>query len=187
MTEVLRWRIDLEPWANGMPALQEEAQRFLSYISTPQVSCDAHREDYGPWALCLDQRFSLAQRIRSKHCRVYSLRLGSSSADVVERALASSGCDVHCFDPSISSAHLQQQQHLWLHRLSVDWRDPNPAVPPHRAHSNSRKLKNILNHFGHRQIAHERTSHLFCRPDITAEAEKSSKTAALMHESISDA
>ncbi|XP_073789940.1 probable methyltransferase-like protein 24 isoform X8 [Danio rerio] len=79
-------------------------------------------------------------------------RLGSSSADVVERALASSGCDVHCFDPSISSAHLQQQQHLWLHRLSVDWRDPNPAVPPHRAHSNSRKLKNILNHFGHRQV-----------------------------------
>lgn len=151
---VLRWRIDLEPWANGTPALQEEAQRFLSYISTPQVSCDAHREDYGPWALCLDQMFSLAQRIQSKHCRVYSLRLGSSSssADVVERALASSGCDVHCFDPSISSAHLQQQQHLWLHRLSVDWRDPNPAVPPHRAHSNSRKLKHILNHFGHRQV-----------------------------------
>ncbi len=31
-------------------------------------------EHHGSWVLCLDRRFSLAQRIVSKHCRVYSLR-----------------------------------------------------------------------------------------------------------------
>ncbi|ROL50557.1 Methyltransferase-like protein 24 [Anabarilius grahami] len=76
-----RWKIDLEPWAAETHDLQEEADRFLRYISTPQVSCERpasalpvfDREDHGSWVLCLDRRFSLAERIASKHCRVYSL------------------------------------------------------------------------------------------------------------------
>lgn len=34
-----RWKISLEPWAAETPGLQEEADRFLRYISTPQLSC----------------------------------------------------------------------------------------------------------------------------------------------------
>uniref|UniRef100_A0A672KLK0 Methyltransferase like 24 n=1 Tax=Sinocyclocheilus grahami TaxID=75366 RepID=A0A672KLK0_SINGR len=138
------WKIWLEPWAAETRGLQEEADRFLRYISTPQVQAQQH---HGSWLLCLDRRFSLAQRIVSKHCRVYSLR----SDDALERLLAGSGCEVHCFDPSIRRAHLQEDN-MWLHRLSVDWRDPNPAVPIQRLHSGSKKLAAILSHFGHRQV-----------------------------------
>ncbi|KAK9957003.1 hypothetical protein ABG768_014701 [Culter alburnus] len=155
---IRRWKIDLEPWAAETHDLQEEADRFLRYISTPQVSCERpasappvfDREEHGSWVLCLDHRFSLAERIASKHCRVYSLRLGVED-DGLERLLAGSGCEVHCFDPSIRGAHLQDA-HMWLHRLSVDWRDPNPAVPAQRLHSGTKKLAAILNDFGHRQV-----------------------------------
>ncbi|XP_067274424.1 probable methyltransferase-like protein 24 [Pseudorasbora parva] len=150
-----RWKIDLEPWAAETRGLQEEAHRFLRYISTPQVSCEGaasapamfDREDHGSWVLCLDRRFSLAQRISTKHCRVYSLRLGAQD-DGLERLLAGSGCEVHCFDPSIRGAHLQDA-HMWLHRLSVDWRDPNPNL---RNHSGAKKLGAILSAFGHTQV-----------------------------------
>ncbi|XP_050993967.1 probable methyltransferase-like protein 24 [Labeo rohita] len=152
-----RWKIELEPWAAETRALQEEADRFLRYISTPQVSCEKPAsapvfgaQHHGSWVLCLDRRFSLAQRIASKHCRVYSLRLGAED-EALERLLAGSGCEVHCFDPSIRRAHLQDA-HMWIHRLSVDWRDPNPAVPIQRLHSGTKKLAAILNHFGHRQV-----------------------------------
>lgn len=32
-----RWHIDLQPWAGPAQSLDEEALRFLSYISTTQV------------------------------------------------------------------------------------------------------------------------------------------------------
>ncbi|KAI7799327.1 probable methyltransferase-like protein 24 [Triplophysa rosa] len=149
-----RWKIALEPWAAATHNLEEEANRFIKYISTPKVSCERRvswmfdRDDErGSWVLCLDSRFSLYQRIDSKHCRVYSLRLGSED-DGLERSLAVSGCEVHCFDPSIRGAHLQDS-HMWFHKLSVDWRDPNPAG---HKHSNTKKLATILNDFGHRQV-----------------------------------
>lgn len=33
-----RWHIDLEPWASESRSLEDEARRFLHYITTPQVS-----------------------------------------------------------------------------------------------------------------------------------------------------
>ncbi|XP_075720339.1 putative methyltransferase-like protein 24 isoform X2 [Rhinoderma darwinii] len=66
--------------------------------------------------------------------------------------MASGGCEVHRFDPSIASAHIHEAERFWHHRLSVDWRDPNPAIAPHRLHSNTKKLKTILNEFGHWKI-----------------------------------
>lgn len=32
-----RWHIDLEPWASESQSLEDEAKRFLSYITTQQV------------------------------------------------------------------------------------------------------------------------------------------------------
>ncbi|XP_055042253.2 probable methyltransferase-like protein 24 isoform X1 [Misgurnus anguillicaudatus] len=158
LRKIHRWKIKLEPWATVKHSLEEEANRFLTYISTPKVSCERpesglsmfDREDNESWVLCLDRRYSLTQRIVSKQCRVYSLRLGSED-DRLERTLAGSGCEVHCFDPSIRGAHLQDSN-MWLHKLSVDWRDPNPAVPPQRQHSSTKKLATILNDFGHRRV-----------------------------------
>uniref|UniRef100_A0A4W5LPX1 Methyltransferase like 24 n=1 Tax=Hucho hucho TaxID=62062 RepID=A0A4W5LPX1_9TELE len=156
-----RWHIELEPWASDSHTLEEEAGRFLSYITTPQVFCappspespvvqGGQEGPEGRWAVCLDSRYSLAQRIHIQHCRVYSLGLGMEDK-TLERSLARAGCEVHCFDPSLRHAHLQESD-MWLHRLSVDWRDPNPAIPAQRQHSNTKKLATILNDFGHRQV-----------------------------------
>lgn len=99
--------------------------------------------------MCLDPKYSLSNRIHSKHCRVYSFGLGADDWSL-EYSLSRSGCDVHCFDPSLKQSHLQKAE-MWLHRLSVDWRDPNPAIAQ-RQQSNTKKLATILNNFGHRQV-----------------------------------
>lgn len=154
----LRWHIDLEPWASESHSLEDEARRFLHYITTPQVSCQLpasgdspiHGGLQGAWAVCLDPKYSLSLRVRSKHCRVYSLGLGVDDRSL-ERSLVRAGCEVHCFDPSLKQPHLQQA-HMWLHRLSVDWRDPNPAVAAQHQHASTKKLAAILNDFGHREV-----------------------------------
>ncbi|XP_069552631.1 probable methyltransferase-like protein 24 isoform X1 [Brachyistius frenatus] len=152
-----RWHIALEPWASESQSLEEEAKRFLSYITTPQVSCAslpgeeaAQEGSTSDWAVCLDPKYSLIHRIKSKHCRMYSFGLGVDDRSL-ERSLASSGCEVHCFDPSLKQPHLQQAE-MWLHRLSVDWRDPNPAIVAQRQYANTKKLATILNDFGHREV-----------------------------------
>ncbi|XP_026173985.1 methyltransferase-like protein 24 [Mastacembelus armatus] len=148
-----RWHINLEPWASESRSLEDEAKRFLNYITTPQVSCSSLAGDnaaHGAWAVCLDPKYSLTHRIQSKHCRVYSFGLGSDDRSL-EHSLARSGCEVHCFDPSLKQPHLQQAE-MWLHRLSVDWRDPNPAIVAQRRYANTKKLVTILRDFGHREV-----------------------------------
>ncbi|XP_006512829.1 probable methyltransferase-like protein 24 isoform X2 [Mus musculus] len=104
-----------------------------------------------PWLVCLDDRFGLAHQIRSKRCRLYSLGLGSDDTHF-EVSMANGGCEVHRFDPSVKSAHVLERQGLWHHRLSIDWRDPHPAVAAQKPHGNTRKLGSILNEFGHHKI-----------------------------------
>uniref|UniRef100_A0A3Q3IJ70 Methyltransferase domain-containing protein n=1 Tax=Monopterus albus TaxID=43700 RepID=A0A3Q3IJ70_MONAL len=147
-----RWHINLEPWASESRSLNDEAKRFLNYITTPQVSRRHHlNSHFGAWAVCLDPKYSLTHRMQSKHCRVYSFGLGVDDRSL-ERSLARSGCEVHCFDPSLKQPHLQQAQ-MWLHRLSVDWGDPKPAiVAPRPDYANTKKLATILNDFGHRRV-----------------------------------
>ncbi|XP_036105116.1 methyltransferase-like protein 24 isoform X1 [Molossus molossus] len=155
-----RWHIDLQPWAGPAQSLDEEALRFLRYISTTQIACDHVSTDSlatdsspakKPWSVCLDDRFGLAHQIRNKQCRLYSLGLGSDDTHF-EVSMANNGCEVHRFDPSVTSAHILESQHLWYHRLSIDWRDPHPAVAAQKPHSNTRKLGTILNEFGHHKI-----------------------------------
>lgn len=94
----------------------------------------------------------------SSFCSISSLilfclfcRLGSDD-NQFETSMANSGCEVHRFDPSIKSAHIQEGRHLWYHRLSIDWRDPNPAIAAHKLHSNTKKLGTIMNEFGHQKV-----------------------------------
>ncbi|XP_061610411.1 probable methyltransferase-like protein 24 isoform X1 [Phyllopteryx taeniolatus] len=149
LTKVHRWHIELQPWAGQSRSLEEEAKRFLPYITTPQVSCTSpHVDPDRGWAVCLDPKYSLTRSMRHKHCRVYSFGLGPDDRNL-EGYLARSGCEVHCFDPSLKQAH-QQRNAMWLHRLSVDWRDPNPAVSAQRQYT--KKLATILNDFGHRRV-----------------------------------
>ncbi|NXH17094.1 MET24 protein, partial [Bucco capensis] len=158
--KTVRWHIELQPWASPTPSLDYEALRFLKYISTSQISCEhmnvSSLRGYSgstqkPWWICLDERFSLIHRMRSQQCRLYSLGLGNDD-NQFEISMANSGCEVHRFDPSIKAAHVQEGRHLWYHRLSIDWRDPNPARAAQRLHSNTKKLGTILNEFGHQKI-----------------------------------
>ncbi|XP_040330552.1 putative methyltransferase-like protein 24 [Herpailurus yagouaroundi] len=155
-----RWHIDLQPWAGPAQSLDEEALRFLRYISTTQIACNHMSTDSlatdsspakKPWSVCLDDRFGLAHQIRSKRCRLYSLGLGNDDTQF-EVSMANNGCEVHRFDPSVKSAHILESPRLWYHRLSIDWRDPHPAVAAPKLHSNTRKLGTILNEFGHHKI-----------------------------------
>ncbi|XP_026643123.1 methyltransferase-like protein 24 isoform X2 [Microtus ochrogaster] len=161
-----RWHIELQPWAGPAQSLDEEASRFLSYISTTQIACDHMGTDSlatdsspatKPWLVCLDDRFGLAHQIRSKRCRLYSLGLGNDDTDF-EVSMANDGCEVHRFDPSVKSAHILESQRLWHHRLSIDWRDPHPAVAAQKPRSNTRKLGSILNEFGHHKSSEGRES-----------------------------
>ncbi|MED6281490.1 Methyltransferase-like protein 24, partial [Characodon lateralis] len=68
----------------------------------------------------------------------------------MDNFLAQSGCEVHCFDPSLEQPHLQKAE-IWFHRISVDWRDPSPAILPKRQ-ANNKKLATILDDFGHREV-----------------------------------
>ncbi|XP_034964955.2 probable methyltransferase-like protein 24 isoform X2 [Zootoca vivipara] len=104
-----------------------------------------------PWSICLDDRFSLVHQIKRKQCRLYSLGLGSDN-NQFEISMANSGCEVHRFDPSIKPAHIQKGQRLWYHRLSIDWRDPNPMIVAHKLRTNTKKLGTVLNDFGHHKI-----------------------------------
>lgn len=78
-------------------------------------------------------------------------RLGSDN-NQFEISMANSGCEVHRFDPSIKLAHIQKGQRLWYHRLSIDWRDPNPMIAAHKLHTNTKKLGTVLNDFGHHKV-----------------------------------
>ncbi|XP_026196800.1 methyltransferase-like protein 24 isoform X2 [Anabas testudineus] len=104
----------------------------------------------GAWNVCLDSKYNLIHTMQGKHCRVYSFGLGVEDRSL-EQFLAQSGCEVHCFDPSLKLPHLQQAE-MWLHRLSVDWRDPNPGIVGQRQYTSTKKLATILNDFGHRQV-----------------------------------
>ncbi|XP_033619337.1 methyltransferase-like protein 24 isoform X3 [Fukomys damarensis] len=155
-----RWQIQLQPWAGPAQSLDEEAWRFLRYISTTQIACNHMSTDSlatdsspanKPWLVCLDDRFGLAHQIRSKQCRLYSLGLGSDDTRF-EVSMANDGCEVHRFDPTVKSAHVLESQRLWYHRLSIDWRDPHPALAAQKPYSNTRKLGSILNEFGHHKI-----------------------------------
>ncbi|KAM4770792.1 putative methyltransferase-like protein 24 [Rhinophrynus dorsalis] len=156
----VRWHIDLQPWASSSHSLSNEATRFLHYISTPQIVCshkgrngltDQSMDTSKPWMVCLDDGFSLAHQIRTKQCRIYSLGLGEDD-NIFEVNMANGGCEVHRFDPSITSAHVHEGERLWHHRLSIDWRDPNPAIATHKLHISTKKLGTILTEFGHRKI-----------------------------------
>lgn len=68
----------------------------------------------------------------------------------MEHFLAQSGCEVHCFDPSLEQPHLQKAE-MWFHRISLDWRDPSPAFVPKR--QANKKLATILDDFGHRDVS----------------------------------
>ncbi|KAM8953393.1 putative methyltransferase-like protein 24 isoform 2-T2 [Pelodytes ibericus] len=156
----VRWHIDLQPWASSSHSLNDEATRFLHYITTVQIFCsqmvrngqiDNSDDTTKPWTVCLDDKFDLPHQIRNKQCRIYSLGLGEDD-NVFEANMAQRGCEVHRFDPSIRSAHIHEGERLWHHRLSVDWRDPNPAIATHKLHSNTKKLGTIINEFGHWKI-----------------------------------
>ncbi|XP_051880903.1 probable methyltransferase-like protein 24 isoform X2 [Pristis pectinata] len=108
-------------------------------------------ETQEPWAVCLDNTFHLARQMHTRQCRIYSVGLGSGDKHF-EEEMARAGCEVHYFDPSVKEAHVLKREGYWHHRISIDWRDPNPAIAAHRQPITTKKLGVIMNEFGHRKI-----------------------------------
>ncbi|XP_072102537.1 probable methyltransferase-like protein 24 isoform X2 [Mobula birostris] len=104
-----------------------------------------------PWAICLDDAFHLARQIHTGKCRIYSVGLGSGDQHF-EEEMARAGCEVHYFDPSVPEAHIQKSKGYWHHRISINWRDPNPAVAAQQQPITTKKLGVIMDQFGHRKI-----------------------------------
>ncbi|XP_007892171.1 methyltransferase-like protein 24 isoform X1 [Callorhinchus milii] len=156
----VRWHIDLQSWAGPTHSLEEEAARFLAYISNTQISCaNVNEKDLSSdqeltmerWPICLDDRFGLSRQMLRGRCRIYSLGLEIEDKHF-EEGLAKAGCEVHCFDPSIKEPHIQQSNGLWHHRVSVDWRDPNPAIAAQKHYRTIKKLGTIMNDYQHQKI-----------------------------------
>ncbi|XP_072912004.1 probable methyltransferase-like protein 24 [Hemitrygon akajei] len=156
----LRWHIELQPWVSPRHSLEEEAARFLAYISHSQVPCTkvdgtvligSSEKTQEPWAVCLDDTFHLARQIHAGKCRIYSVGLGSGDKHF-EEEMAGAGCEVHYFDPSVREAHVQKSKGYWHHRISINWRDPNPAMAAQQQPTTTKKLGVIMDQFGHRKI-----------------------------------
>ncbi|KAL4629409.1 methyltransferase-like protein 24 [Arapaima gigas] len=131
-------QLELQPWAARQPSFTAELQRFIAYISTPQVQCSQllyPREDpAGPWALCVDGWTLPVDE--PQPCVSYSFSMDQKDADFVDRMLQA-GCEVHQFDPSRKQE--SGSGRLRRHRAWVDWRG-------------SRKLSAIMDTLGHAEV-----------------------------------
>ncbi|MBN3290395.1 MET24 protein, partial [Polypterus senegalus] len=153
-TEEVSNHIELQPWAGGQPSFKAEVDRFLAYITTPQVHCNKAltagevREKQvaaSTWAICLEAWF--LPRVPPKPCVVYSFSMDQKDGLFVSR-MAAEGCEVHHFDPSSPSAHSQQESHAHHHRTWLDWREQKPG----RRKNNPMKLKTIMQFLGHKKV-----------------------------------
>ncbi|KAJ8273033.1 hypothetical protein GJAV_G00096630 [Gymnothorax javanicus] len=148
--------VELQPWAAGQPSFTAEVERFISYITTPQVHCmqmllpaeaPGGKASEGPWALCVEGwTLPLTQR---QPCVSYSFSMGQKDEAFVKRMLWA-GCEVHQFDPGrrqLSSAGPVHHHHTWL-----DWRSPRASQQAELRDALPRKLSTIMDALGHSKI-----------------------------------
>ncbi|XP_023659662.1 probable methyltransferase-like protein 24 [Paramormyrops kingsleyae] len=153
--EGARQQLELWPWAASSPSLTAEVERFVTYITTPQVQCsqvllpgESQAESQASsWALCADGWKLPLDQPRS--CVSYSFSMDQKDRAFVEKMLWA-GCEVHQFDPSPrrESASGQVQQH----RIWIDWRGPRGGVQNRPGHGLPRRLSAIMDALGHREV-----------------------------------
>ncbi|XP_070552256.1 uncharacterized protein [Ptychodera flava] len=140
-TKVLNWQPDVRVLADGtnttfqtpfvlqpLAVIPEEGKpddwdgevkRFLKYLRTNQMSCkESHHmghdaNDDGGWDVCFEPRIGL----NSTTCLVYSIGIGDDWS--FDEAMATYGCDVFAFDPSIHKPSHKHSERVWFYNFGL--------------------------------------------------------------------
>ncbi|KAG7457843.1 hypothetical protein MATL_G00231620 [Megalops atlanticus] len=152
----IRRQVQLQPWAARQPSFTAEVERFISFITTPQINCsrtlvpDESRDEKAAadlWALCVEG-WTLPM-IDLQSCVSYSFSMGQKDEAFVKRMLQA-GCEVHQFDPGrkqLPSPGPVQRHHTWL-----DWRGPRTGQKTGLGDATPRKLSAIMDALGHSEV-----------------------------------
>ncbi|KAI1901739.1 hypothetical protein AGOR_G00037500 [Albula goreensis] len=149
-------QVELQPWAAGQPSFTAEAERFISYITTPQVHClqllvpgdtQDEKASEGLWALCVEGWTLPVTKLQS--CVSYSFSMGQKDEAFVKKMLWA-GCEVHQFDPGrkqLSGQGPVHRHHTWL-----DWRSPRAGQKSGLEDATPQKLNAIMDTLGHTEV-----------------------------------
>ncbi|KAJ8268164.1 hypothetical protein COCON_G00133360 [Conger conger] len=149
-------QVELQPWAVGQPSFTAEMERFISYITTPQMECrqmlvpgDAQdgKTTEHLWALCVEGWTLPAAKPQS--CVSYSFSMGQKDEAFVKRMLWA-GCEMHQFDPGrrqLSGPGPVHRHHTWL-----DWRSARAGQQARLRDATPRKLSAIMDVLGHGKV-----------------------------------
>ncbi|KYO33320.1 methyltransferase-like protein 24 [Alligator mississippiensis] len=152
-----------QPWADGSESLQREAERFLAYISTPQLPCSRALSQAGPkafadstrgpWRVCLDHLPSLAPKPQQQRCLAYTFSVVKRNSEFARR-MNEMGCQVHSFGwtPDRRAEERWQEGRVQHHRVWLDWHEQPPSASSRRQRSASKRLSRIMESLGHEKI-----------------------------------
>ncbi|XP_030395235.1 methyltransferase-like protein 24 [Gopherus evgoodei] len=154
--------VALQPWADGSKSLQSEAERFLTYISTPQLPCSralsqAGLQDFtastaGAWRVCLDHMPTGSLKLQQERCLVYTFSMVKRGFEFSQR-MSEMQCQVHSFGLTpYKQTDLWQKGQVQHHALWLDWHERRPVASLQRRRSPSKRLNQIMQDFGHKKI-----------------------------------
>lgn len=164
--------MEVQPWAVNKPSFLAELQRIITYITRPQLNCSrvlppGKAQAVPPpvasarWLLCAEDWLLPAA---DRPCIAYSFSMDGGDADFLS-TVSRLGCEIHSFDPSISSAsvgHLGNSlasNHgnrgvVSQHKLWLEWRALKK--PRHRTSGGpvgaSHTLADIMTALGHHTV-----------------------------------
>ncbi|XP_008169191.2 probable methyltransferase-like protein 24 [Chrysemys picta bellii] len=154
--------VALQPWADGSESLRSEAERFLTYISTPQLPCSralsqAGLQDFtastaGAWRVCLDHMPTASLKLQQERCLVYTFSMVKRGFEFSQR-MSEMQCQVHSFGLTpYKQIGLWQKGQVQHHALWLDWHERRPVTSSQRRRSPSKRLHQIMEDFGHKKI-----------------------------------
>ncbi|XP_032658827.2 LOW QUALITY PROTEIN: putative methyltransferase-like protein 24 [Chelonoidis abingdonii] len=154
--------VTLQPWADGSESLQSEAERFLTYISTPQLPCSralsqAGLQDFtastaGAWRVCLDHMPTGSLKLQQERCLVYTFSMVKRGFEFSQR-MSEMQCQVHSFGLTpYKQTDLWQKGQVQHHALWLDWHERRPVTSLQRRRCPSKRLNQIMQDFGHKKI-----------------------------------
>ncbi|CAM5168202.1 unnamed protein product [Eretmochelys imbricata] len=154
--------VALQPWAGGSQSLRSEAERFLTYISTPQLPCSRALSQAGlqaftagtagAWRVCLDHMPTGSLKLQQERCLVYTFSMVKRGFEFSQR-MSEMQCQVHSFGLTpYKQTDLWQKGQVQHHTLWLDWHEQRPVTSSQRRRSRAKRLNQIMEDFGHKKI-----------------------------------
>ncbi|XP_056271215.1 probable methyltransferase-like protein 24 [Pseudoliparis swirei] len=164
--------LEVQPWAADEPSFTAGLNRIITYITRPQLNCSRVLSpgqsqaspppaESPPWMLCAEDWLLPAA---DRPCVAYSFSMDGSDADFL-KTVTGLGCEVHCFDPSTTSAsgghrgNSLASNHgdggvVRQHKMWMEWRAARKHKQKTRGKlgSVSQTLADIMASLGHRTV-----------------------------------